>query len=405
MTDLLPRHGSVSAPAAPATMPAADRPRVLFVGDQLGHPGGVVHGLTTYFNSVLPGLARQGVLARLCLLGRLHPAAASLAANGVEPVFFNRRKWDPRVLHDLGRLVRALRVEILHLTNLKAIPFGCLLAQRAGLATVLHFHDQVLPPFPLRPLLRRLARRATTTIAVSDQLRDFVAATYQLPPARIEVLHNGVDLGGTPPSAANRAVQRARLGLADGAPVIAIVGRIAPIERQALLIRTMPAVLRARPETVLLVVGDGSERRACEAEARRLGVGAAVRFLGQRDDVADILAATDVLALTSSYEGLPYVILEAAAMAVPAVAFATGGVPEMVRHEATGLLVSPDDAEALASALIRLIRAPDLARRLGGAAREQVRRFDLELYLARLTGLYRRLLARAPAREAWRVRG
>ena len=232
-----------------------------------------------------------------------------------------------------------------------------------------------------------------------------MATTYRLPAARIEVLHNGVDLGGAPPSAANRAAQRARLGLTDGAPVIAIVGRLAPQKRQALLIRTMPAVLQARPEAVLLVVGDGSDRRACEAEARQLGLGAAVRFLGQRDDVADILAATDVLALTSTYECFCYVILEAAAMAVPAVAFATGGVPEMVQHEATGLLVPPDDAEALASALVRLICAPELARRLGGAAREAVRRFDLELHLARLAGLDRQLLARAPAtREAPRVR-
>ena len=404
MTDLL-RHGSVSAPAALATMPALDQPRVLFVGDHLGHPGGVVHGLTTYYAGVLPGLARHGVLARLCLLGRVHPAAASLAANHVKPIFFNRSKWDPRALHDLDCLVRGLRVEILHLINLKAISFGCLLARRAGLATVLHFHDQVLPPSPLRPLLCRLARRAEMAIATSDHLRDFVATTYQLPPARIRVLHNGVGLGGAPPSAANRAVQRARLGLAEGAPVIAIVGRIAPIKRQAVLIRTMPAVLEARPEAVLLVVGDGSERRACEAEARRLGLGAAVRFLGQRDDVADILAATDVLALTSSYEPFGYVILEAAMMAVPAVAFATGGVPEIIRHEVTGLLVPPGDSEALARALIRLIRAPELARRLGGAAREAVRRFDLELHLARLAGLYRRLLARAPARDARRVWG
>ena len=382
---------------------ARDRLQVLLVCDHFGHTGGVVHGLTTYYRSVLPGLARHGITAGLCVLGNTHPAAAALAATGIEPFFCKRGKWDPRALLDLARLVRELKADILHLINIKAMSLGCLLARQAGVPTVLHFHDRVPPPPLLLPLVRPLVSQAAAVIAASAGLRDFVATTYRISPARIEVVHNGVDLTAAhPPSVAERAAQRARLGLSEGAPVIAIVGRIAPEKRQRLLIRTMPAVLQVRPDAVLLVVGDGPERPACEADACQLGVATAVRFLGQRDDVAEILAAADVLALTSTYEGLGYVILEAAALAIPAVAFASGGVPEIIRHEASGLLVPPDDIEMFASALISLVREPGRARRLGTAAREEVRRFDLEQHLAMLAALYRRLLAGAPkATHRW----
>ena len=400
------RHSSANASIKPFAGPPERPPRVLLVGDHFGHPSGVVHGVTTYYRTVLPGLARHGVAARLCLLGPVHPAAAALSTNHVAPIFFNRSKWDPRALLDLGRLVRELDANVLHLSNIKAISLGCFLARRASVATVLHFHDRVPPPAPLLPVMRHFARQADAAIAISESVRAFVATTYGLPPAQIAVLHYGVDLAAArSPSAAERAAQRVRLGLAAAAPVIAIVGRIAPEKRQALLIRTMPAVLRARPDAVLLVVGDGPERLACEAEARRLGLDAAVRFLGQRSDVADVLATTDMLALTSTCEPFGYVVIEAAAAAVPTVAFATGGVPEIVRHEVTGLLVAEDDTEMLAAALIRLVRDPELARRLGAAAQQEVRRFDLEAHLAALAALYRQVLAVAPKRDSARIAG
>jgi glycosyltransferase involved in cell wall biosynthesis len=400
------RDSSANASIKPFAGPPERSPRVLFVGDHFGHPGGVVHGVTTYYRTVLPGLARHGVAATLCLLGPGHPAAAALATNHVAPIFFNRSKWDPRALLDLGRLVRKLDGDILHLSNIKAISLGCFLARRAGVATVLHFHDRVPPPAPLLPVMRHFARQADAAIAISESVRAFVATTYGLPPAQIAVLHYGLDLAAArSPSAAERAAQRVRLGLAAAAPVIAIVGRIAPEKRQALLIRTMPAVLQARPDAVLLVVGDGPERLACEAEARRLGLDAAVRFLGQRSDVADVLAATDMLALTSTCEPFGYVVIEAAAAAVPTVAFATGGVPEIVRHEVTGLLVPQDDTEMLAAALIRLVRDPELARRLGAAAQQEVRRFDLEAHLAALAALYHQVLAVASKRDSVRIAG
>lgn len=395
---MLIRRLTHAPPFAFRREPAAQPPRVLFVLDHLGYPGGIVHGGTSYCSSVLPGLARHGVSAKLCVLREEHPAAAALAARDVETVFLNRHRWDPRALVDLWRVVRRVRPDILHLLSFKAMTLGSLLAHQARLATVLHLHDRTPPPPLLRPVLRRLARRAQVTLAVSEAVAEFVVDAYHLPASRLTVLHNGIDLAAIRvPSAAQRAAQRARLGIAPSAPVIAVVGRLVPSKRQALLIRLMPAVLRECPGAVLLVIGDGTERPACEAEVRRLGLGGAVRLLGQRPDVPDLLAAADLLALPSGSEGLPYALIEAAALALPAVACATGGVPEIVRSEVTGLLVPPDDGPGLARAIIRVLRDPALARRLGAAAREHVGRFDLEHHLARLIALYRGALEGAPA--------
>jgi glycosyltransferase involved in cell wall biosynthesis len=398
---VLIRRPDADPPPALQREPAPNRPRVLFVLDHLGYPGGVVHGGTSYCSSVLPGLARHGVTTKLCVLREEHPAAAALAARDVETVFLHRHRWDPRALIDLWGVVRRVRPDILHLLSFKAMTLGSLIAREAGLAAVLHLHDRTPPPPLLRPVLRRLARQAQATIAVSGSVAEFITGTYHLPASRLTVLHNGIDLAGIRvPCDAERAAQRARLGIPETAPVIAVVGRLFPNKRQAMLIGLMPAVLQACPGAVLLVVGDGAERPDCEAEVRRLGLGGVVRLLGQRPDVTDLLAAADLLALPSGSEGLPYALIEAAALALPAVACATGGVPEIVRHEVTGLLVPPDDAHGFARAIIRVLRDPVLARRLGTAARQHVGRFDLEHHLGRLIALYHGALAGAPAQRA-----
>jgi glycosyltransferase involved in cell wall biosynthesis len=384
--------GSSPASQKPAT------PRVLFVLDHLGYPDGVVHGGTSYCTSVLPGLARHGVAARLCVLRERHPAAAWLTALGHEPIFLNRPRWDPQAFVDLWRVVRQVRPNVLHLLSFKAMTLGSLLARRAKLATVLHLHDCTPPPALMRPLLCYLAGQAQATIAVSGSVAKFATGAYDLPASRLTVLHNGIDLARLRlPDAADRVAQRARLGIPATARVIAVVGRLVPNKRQTLLIGLMPAVLQAIPDAVLLVVGDGPLREACESEVRRLGLERAVRLLGQRPDVPDLLAAADMLALPSVSEGLPYALLEAAALALPAVACAIGGVPEIVADGVTGLLVPPDDAPGFARAVVRVLGDPVLARRLGTAARQRARRFDLDHHLATLTALYHRALADAKA--------
>jgi glycosyltransferase involved in cell wall biosynthesis len=153
----------------------------------------------------------------------------------------------------------------------------------------------------------------------------------------------------------------------------------------------------ARP-VVLLVAGDGPERLALERRAQELGFAQGACFLGARTDKAELLAASDVLALASRAEGLGVAALEAMACARPVVASAVGGLAEAVVAERTGLLVPPGDAGALAAALRRLHDEPVLRARLG---REGPRRvgegFLAEQMVAAYEALYRTVLAEAAA--------
>src|SRR5690606_16695451 len=114
-------------------------------------------------------------------------------------------------------------------------------------------------------------------------------------------------------------------------------------------------ILARCPEAVLLIAGDGPKRDDCEAKVVSLGLDSAVRFLGNRSDIPDILAAVDVVALPSSREGLPYSALEAMAAGRPIVSFAVGGMVELLCNDETGVLVPAGDGSALAQSLVRIL--------------------------------------------------
>jgi glycosyltransferase involved in cell wall biosynthesis len=144
-----------------------------------------------------------------------------------------------------------------------------------------------------------------------------------------------------------------------------------------------------------VIVGEGPDRPALEAEIERLGIGDRVRLLGERRDVPELLGAADVFVLSSRSEGLPVSVLEAMVAGLPVVASRVGGVGELVEDEETGLLVAPGNPDELSTALERVLGDRELRRRLGAAGRERVERhFDLESFRRAHLDLYYRELTR-----------
>ena len=138
--------------------------------------------------------------------------------------------------------------------------------------------------------------------------------------------------------------------------LIVSVARLDPQKNPLGLIDAFAGALAADPQWRLLLVGDGSLRKQAEAHAGSLGLGARVHFLGVRPDIDALLPECDLFALASDWEGMPMAIIEAMAAGLPVAATAVGGVPELVAHQATGLLVPPGDTPALADALALLAR-------------------------------------------------
>jgi glycosyltransferase involved in cell wall biosynthesis len=388
-------HPSLDWRGAPA-MPS--RPlRVLFVNDHLGYERGVTHGGTTYFLATLPKLDRRVVDSGLCILGARHAAAGQLEALGIRPVFFARAKWDLRALGDLVRVVKEQQVDILHLSTMKSALLGAAAAAFTGRSAILHLHDLS----PLKPGLRHLhrlaARRMSAIIAVSEPVRRFAEAAFDVPAERIEVIPNGIRLDAltVDPAPARRRL-RCQFGLTEDSRVIGMTSRLFPDKGHRCLIRAMPSIIARCPGAVLLIAGDGPTRADCEALVRQLHLEASVRFLGHRNDIPDVLAAIDVFAMPSTFEeGFGYSALEAIASGRPVVAFASEALERIVLSGRTGMLVANGDIEGLATRVATLLVDRDLARRLGAAGRCHAETFHIERHTRRLEDLYMSFAARA----------
>ena len=178
-----------------------------------------------------------------------------------------------------------------------------------------------------------------------------------------------------------------------GRPRVVFAGRLAPQKGVRTLIEA--ARLLKTPGVQVLLVGDGPQRSTLERDVRRLAVGDMVHLLGfvPHERVPAVLSHADLLVLPSLYEELGTVLLEAMWVGLPIVASRTGGIPDIIDEGVNGVLVSPGDPEALAGAIDRLLAEPDLARRLGAAARKRARDYDWGVLAGRILAVYRSLIA------------
>ena len=234
--------------------------------------------------------------------------------------------------------------------------------------------------------LERVAIRASgaTLIAVSENTGTYLRRVF--PQATVHVVPNGITDRRVRP-ARERAAIRREWGIADDAPVIGFVGRLAPIKGADLFLQTAVRLSREFPSLRAVLVGEGEQRGELEAYAAGEGF-SGVRFLGHRDDVGDVLTAIDVVLMPSRHEGLPLVLLEAMAAGRPIVATAVGGIPEVVDGR-SAWLVPPGSVDALTEATRTALTDPMRAEALAKTAQGMVHRFTAERMAERVIEVYR----------------
>jgi glycosyltransferase involved in cell wall biosynthesis len=187
----------------------------------------------------------------------------------------------------------------------------------------------------------------------------------------VVVIPNGVDTERFAPSSDTEAV-REELGIGPTDPVVIFVAALRPEKNHELFLKVARRVVAKLSHARFLIVGDGPRRESLEMLAGALGVERNVQFLGSRGDVPQLLAASDVFALTSQNEANPVSILEAMSVGRPVVATNVGSIREVIRDGENGFLVAPGDAEQIASRIIALLDDPLRCRAIGEAARETV---------------------------------
>jgi glycosyltransferase involved in cell wall biosynthesis len=224
-------------------------------------------------------------------------------------------------------------------------------------------------------LLARLAHRA---IAVSGSTREFLIRERHVPEARVRLIWNGVPLDEFAPlPAAAGAAVRAELGMPQDSLLVGSIGRLSEQKGHRYLLEAARIVLERNPRVRFLVVGDGDLAAPLREQATRLGISGAVTFAGHRADVPAVLAAVDLLCISSTYEGTPLTLFEAMASAKAIVSTAVDGCREVVDDGETGLLVPPRDPAALAQALDRVLGDRSLRERLAMGACQASRRYDI----------------------------
>jgi glycosyltransferase involved in cell wall biosynthesis len=327
----------------------------------------------------------------VCCLDEPGSWAAELEAIGVPVVALSRAPgFHPGLSARLARVMRQRGVDVLHCHHYTPYVYGLLAAMMVPSAKLVFTEHGRLsdhPPSRKRRLVNPLLSRwpAKLCAVSADLKRHMVAEGF--PAGRLDVLYNGIDPGSRP-TPAQRDAARRQLGLGGQAFVIGTAGRLDPVKNLPRLLQAH-AMLRSRmPDARTVIVGDGPERAALEAEAAALGITDAVVFAGYRQDVRALMAAFDIYINCSLYEGVSLTVLEAMAAALPVVATRVGGNPEVVIDGETGLLV-PGRAEALADAVASLARDPQRRRVMGDAGRWRVKRhFSIDRMVAEYASAY-----------------
>ncbi|MBI3299596.1 MAG: glycosyltransferase family 4 protein [Elusimicrobia bacterium] len=354
-------------------------------------------GAESYFAALLEGLRGAGVEALVACPGS-RPMTAEFGRRAAElhPLDM-RRVWDPRASARLADLVRACRPDIVHTHLWNADALGAVAARMAGNPPLI---STVYGPYHLpiglrgleslgRKTLSRLFRSVYAgfdrVIAVSGFVRTDLLERRgrRVEPSKVTVIHPGVERpAAAPGDAANRP------------PLVVCIANFYPIKGHGWLLRAFPKVLAEIPEARLLLIGDGPSRRPMERLAADLSISSRVEFAGSLASPLDRLAEASVFVLPSISEGFPLAILEAWPLAVPVVASAAGGIPEMVSDGIDGLLVAPEDPEALARTLLRALTDSALRARLCTAGlKSAAERCDPRKTADQTIAVYRSVLA------------
>jgi glycosyltransferase involved in cell wall biosynthesis len=311
--------------------------------------------------------------------------------------------YDLMALAHLRRLIREVRPEIVHTHMSKAGVLGRLAASLEKTPCVIHtvrgwsFYvgGSALKRRAFVYLERFSARLTDKMLAVSPrQVADGLEAGIGSPDDYL-VVRSGIDVGQFQAVRSDAGALRQGLGIPSGMPVVGTV--MALVEQKAPLdfVATAAEILRARPGTHFLVVGDGPLRGQMKEAIREKAIQKNVHLVGHSTDVPRMLGIMDVFLLTSRWEGMPRAILEAMTAGVPVVATSVGGVPEIIEHDKNGLLAPPGGVELLKRHTIRLLENPARARELCRQARRYVAaEFDISTVTAKHEQLYAELLKR-----------
>jgi glycosyltransferase involved in cell wall biosynthesis len=368
-------------------------------------------GQTKHVFALADALSRHGHTVTVVMpdnLGRRQLADADKSASSganqasivLVPLPMRKLFWPWESVLALWRLVRDAEPDIVHVHSLEAGLCGRLTSWLASRSRRNSTHIAYTPQtidirrarwHVLYRLLERFLGTFTDAVISVNRADRQRLLRWGIPPHKVVAIHNGVELGalGDYP---NVASARQSLGLDVDRPLVMQVARLSAQKDPLAFVQGAALVVRRRPDAQFALVGQGPMRDAVASCIQALGLGKHVHLLGWRDQAHRLMAAADIVTLTSRWEGSPYSLLEAMAASRPVVATAVNGCPEIVADRETGLLVPPGDVPAWAARVAELLNRPALAAEMGVQGRRRAEQlFSVQTTTRHTEQLYRSL--------------
>jgi L-malate glycosyltransferase len=324
----------------------------------------------------------------------LTPALASAEDLGAT----STRRLDVGRLRQVAAAVRRLRPDVVQANGSQTLKYSSLAKRLSpGRFPLVYRNISLASHWVHNPVHRAVGRWLASSLdhvsSVSEECgRDF-GETYGVPTARRSVIRRGILI----PEGLGAEDARRQLQALTGAPpearILVHVGNFSEEKNHGWLVDAFRRIHAASPDVHLVLIGEGALRPAVEEQVAREGLRCSVHLLGMRPDAAQLVAGADLFVLPSRIEGIPGVVLEAGAQAVPAVATNVGGMPEAIDDGRTGVLVAPGDLAGFTRAVLELLADEPRRRALGVAARRLVReRFSMDATASAFEELYERLV-------------
>ena len=318
------------------------------------------------------------------LMPEIDPARVQLKIYSVQKDLNAGRRIDTKALRTLVRLLRDEDIELVHAMGGRPAFYAALAGRLAGIPTLASLYGV---PFPTKSsrveqiwqrLVQFVLRRGIDRVVVPSDLIRQNLWRLRYPLNRVEVVYPGVVLND------QEVPLRADLGLPTG-PLATMIAPLNPDQGLDTMLEMVPRLLGRVPEAVIAVAGGGPMAQALRGRSRSLPI----RWLGERSDIRDIIAASDAAFVHPLKEGLPRAVFEAGAASRPLVASRVAGITEVIEHGINGLLVTPGDSRDLAVQISRLLLQPVFVQNIGATARRRVNeRYSLNKQREVMTTIY-----------------
>ncbi len=342
--------------------------------------------------SIVENISDEGIETFICAL-RTKPATIAVSCRVVSLKY---GKYDPRSILTIIKLCKEYKIDIMHAHLGKSI-ITCLLAgfvrktpvvihERGGIS------EKGAEASLYRLLLRLLHRRAAAVIANSHAIASELTGKASVDRNKINVIYNPIDFKLFDPERVSREQARENLKIPGDDFVIGFVGRLHPVKGVDVLVRALALLLQRSAHYLLVLAGDGPQRKSLETLTSRLGIIERVRFLGMRDDIPEVMAAFDVGVIPSRQESFGRVAVEFMRMRVPIVSSGVDGLAELVTDGVTGLITKENTPEQIAVAIERLANDKQLRQRLIDNAYKFCERFDVDKHVKKIEKIYREIM-------------